>query len=473
MQNITLERRPDYKLADKLITAYAKLGVFINAPKLLKHLEENTTETRYQEQKVFDLIGKHLNLNSPQQLLSYLLYDLDLSENDLKYKGKVTTGVEVLKRVAEKYDIQILREIVTYKQLTSSSKSLKEIANFARYTDLKDNFGNQLAVCFPLFERRVTSRYYSNSPNIQGLANIYRELICAPKGYKIMSLDVKQQEPIIFFFGMLRNPVMMDIISKNPKDVYLALTSAALTRKYMIEQIKHKLETYSFRNQVNSISPDSNLFRYLVTKGDGNLELNNDGTPIIDDGVIFNNLAKNLIPMEKVKPHERDMYKIGILSGGYGASESSLIETTNRDVGSNWYRLLNTIPEYVTYKQYAENYLRRGGDIVLSLFGTPRKINKSKSINANLRVMINSPVQGSGADMQAFAFEDLYKWTLAKNYTHKDVRLLFPRHDEHLIMFREEIEDEMEEVKGLYELQVEDWLPIRVSKSINYYYEDK
>ena len=329
-----------------------------------------------------------------------------------------------------------------------------------------DNEDNPLKMVTPIFERKSTSRYYSNSPNIQALSNSLRSIIKAPKGYKVLSIDVKQQEPVIFFNWLIPNKNMLRVLRESIEDNYMGITRVCLSRQALLNKINPRLKHYEETGNFDGALTDEQLGKYVRPTLQGRTATKN-GKILLLEGVIFDYIFDNLVDKSCVDKTLRSNYKTAILAGGYGGSEGLLAWKTTKEIGSNLFHLLHNIPEMIDYEEKSKRYINSGNRVFLSAFGTSRILDEKKGFDYMRRCAINTPIQTTAADMLSFAIQDINQWTLDNKYTTNDLRLLYPRHDEVLYYIKDNILDRAAEVADLLSLQVEDWTPILVEYSYN------
>ena len=83
--------------------------------------------------------------------------------------------------------------------------------NGETFEDFKHNLRDpELFYVYPKFQEAETGRITTQQPNIQGKTEEIKELITAPKGYKIASMDLKGQEVHILIWGILENPAIKE-----------------------------------------------------------------------------------------------------------------------------------------------------------------------------------------------------------------------------------------------------------------------
>lgn len=228
MLTLTRNDRPNYELFTVAINAITEnMGIPIDMVRLKGYYDFYTEKLSDIREK----INKHaqtkgvawINPNSWQQLQDFLI-NKEYIPRDLLKKGntnKLTTGSDQLRKVYEKIKTPFIPLIIEYKEINEVVKSLAEIYKYVRMPiePMENDDGHELGLVFPTFERRATSRFYSATPNIQGLHSEVKGIISALKGYTLVSCDFKQQELIISLSTICRTPKLMKYLSSE-KDKY-------------------------------------------------------------------------------------------------------------------------------------------------------------------------------------------------------------------------------------------------------------
>ncbi len=149
------------------------------------------------------------------------------------------------------------------------------------------------------------------------------------------------------------------------------------------------------------------------------------------------------VPAEQVTPLQRRHAKAVNFGIVYGISEFSLAE----DIGVSRYEakayIDNYLANYRGVKAYMKQVVEEARDMgyTQTLYGRRRTIPELKSANFNIRqgaerIALNTPIQGSAADLIKLAMIHVDK-ALAENYP--DARLLLQVHDELIVECPEEI----------------------------------
>lgn len=135
-----------------------------------------------------------LNPNSSKQLQDYFINDCKYTLNR-KTKTGYSTDTESMKYVAETYNDGVAKQILEYRAITKLQSTYIEGMSKHIYNDGRIHGGYNLTAT-------ITGRTSSSEPNMQNFpkhkAKEIREIVKAPKGYKICSFDYGQIEARLF-----------------------------------------------------------------------------------------------------------------------------------------------------------------------------------------------------------------------------------------------------------------------------------
>ncbi len=181
----------------KVLAAMELKGVLVDTEHLKNLSRMFERELRSLEEKIFTIAGENFNINSPRQL-GYIMFE------KLKFKmpgnkkikktrtGQYSTGEEILKELATVYELP--RLILRYRSLSKLKST---------YVDALPRMINPVTGrIHTSFNQTVTAtgRLSSSDPNLQNIPvrdNEGREIrtaFIAPPGYKLLSSDYSQIE---------------------------------------------------------------------------------------------------------------------------------------------------------------------------------------------------------------------------------------------------------------------------------------
>lgn len=354
-------------------------GMYVDKEKLEEFGVEITKRIEELEKQIYLLAGEEFNINSPQQLGIILFEKLKLPGKK-KTKTGYSTNKEVLEGLEEYHEIIPL--LIEYRQ----TMKLKSTYVDGLKTTIKED-----SRIHTTFMQTVTStgRLSSVEPNLQNipvrleLGSKIRTFFTAPEGKKIVDADYSQIE--------------LRVLSHISKDETMQ---------------------YAFNNGIDV---------HKVT-----------ASQVFD------------VPLEEVTKQMRSKAKAVNFGIVYGISEFGLA----KNVGTTWKEAKDYIDTYLKkyhgIREFMSDIVKEAKErgYVTTMFGRRRYIPELKNKNKNIvqfgeRVAMNTPIQGSAADIIKIAMNKLYKALKENNLKSK---LVMQVHDELIV---ETYDDEIEEVKKL------------------------
>lgn len=177
----------ELKLVDVLFNM-EKTGMKIDVDELKRLSTKYKTELTELTDKIHEIAGDDVNINSPKQLLKLLFEDLKL-----QYKGKKSTSVEVLEAIKEQHEIVDL--ILRYRKISKIISTYLD--GLLPYID---NENHKIHTTF-LQNFTATGRLSSREPNLQNIPVRDEEskalrgmFVSSFSGGNIMSADYNQIE---------------------------------------------------------------------------------------------------------------------------------------------------------------------------------------------------------------------------------------------------------------------------------------
>jgi DNA polymerase-1 len=344
-------------------------GIKIDTEFLKNLSKELDKEIQATANEIFGLAGEVFNINSSKQL-SYILFEKLKIEPIEKTKTGYSTSEEVLEELSENYEIA--KYLIKYRTLTKlKSTYVDELPNMiVKSTGRVHTSFNQTVT--------ATGRLSSSNPNLQNIpvrdeiGKKIRSAFISEEGYLLGSFDYSQIE--------------------------LRVLAHVSDDKVLIEQF-----------------------------------INNEDVHTITASMVLG-----------VEPHEvtPDMRRIGktinfgIVYGisPYGLSKQLKISASEAsEIINKYFETYKGIKEYILRTL---EFVSKNG-YVETIFGRVRYIpelkgrvyNKAQiTLNKSERIAINTPIQGSAADIVKVAMINLYEKT--KNTT---VKMLLQVHDEILV----------------------------------------
>lgn len=356
-----------------------KTGIYAD-PGLLKNLDEEfTKQCQIEEQKVYELAGMQFNLNSPKQLSEVLFEKLGL-KGGKKTKNGYSTSADVLEKLADDYPV--VEHLLIYRQ----------------YRKLQTTYSAGLMGCIgkdgrihTTFQQTVTAtgRLSSTNPNLQNipirteLGRSIRKVFLPKKGCTFYDADYSQIE-LRLMAHMSGDQSLIDAYN-NAADIHR--TTAAM---------------------------------------------------------VFH------VPFEEVTDAQRSAAKavnFGIL---YGISSFGLGQNLgiDRKTAENYIR--SYYEKYPAMKAYLDENVRKAKEDgeIRTLYGRLRPIPEISSDNFmqrsfGERIAMNSPIQGTAADIMKIAMVRVYRMLKEQNLKSK---MLVQVHDEILLEVPFEEEEKVQAI---------------------------
>ncbi len=351
-------------------------------------------------EKLYEMAGGKINLNSPRQIAKVLFEKLGLPPVK-KTKTGYSTDQETLEKLKDKHEF--VKLLLDYRELYKIKSTY--IDSFFK---LVDNTGR----VHPVFNQMhtATGRLSCSNPNLQNLpirsdiGKKIRKAIVAPEGYLIASFDYSQIE--------------------------LRITAHLSGEDAMIEAFKKNADIHS--------ETASLIFQK---------------------------------PKEDITQKERRIAKtvnFGIIYGisPYGLSKQlGISQEEAQGIIYNFFAIYPGVHEWVM--RVLQETEEKG--YTTTLFGRIRRIPELKSSNNNIReagkrLAINTPVQGSAADIIKKAM------VLVDDFIEReriDAHLILQVHDELVFEVKEEIKDEfMGKVRDIMENVVKLSVPLKVDAGV-------
>ncbi|HCX63253.1 MAG TPA: DNA polymerase I [Clostridiales bacterium] len=370
--------------------------------KVLESLGTHFNEKiQYLEKEIYEMAGEKFNINSPKQLAVILFEKLGLPVIK-KTKTGVSTDAEVLDRLKSEHEI--VGSIVEYRQMVKLNSTYVE--------GLKNVIDAKTGRVHSVFNQTIaaTGRISSTEPNLQNIptrtdeGRELRKAFVAEDGYVLCDADYSQIE--LRVLAHLAN-------EQNLIDAFLNH-----------EDIHTKTASQVFHVDIEDVTPIMRSRAKAVNFG-------------IVYGISDFGLSRDLnIPRKESKQY----------------IENYLLFYSNID------KYMKDIVEFGKKDGYVTTY-----------FGRRRYIPELSSRNFNIRsfgerIALNTPVQGTAADIIKAAMVGVYKKLKDNNMKS---RLIVQVHDELIV---EAVTEELNEVKVIIKEEMEnvvDNFKVRLESDIN------
>ena len=383
-----------------LIYSLAKMentGVRVDEERLKKYADTLLEKIAKLEESITTKAGESFNINSPKQLGEILFEKLKLSGGK-KTKTGYSTAADVLEKLAPEHEI--IRDILEYRQLTKlNSTYATGLAGYIREDGRIHGTFNQTIT--------ATGRISSTDPNLQNIpvrtemGSKIRDIFVPKEGYVFVDADYSQIE--------------LRVLASLSGDEKL-------------------IESYHSAADIHAATA-SQVFH---------------------------------VPLEEVTPELRRNAKavnFGVVYGisAFGLSEDlSISRKEALDYINNYFKIYGGVKKFLD-KQVAD---AKEKGYVKTMFGRIRPIPEIKSSNFMTRsfgdrVAMNSPIQGSAADIMKIS---MLKVDEALEKSGFDARIVLQIHDELLVEVKE---DEAAKVSELVEKAMKEAVSLKVPLEVD------
>lgn len=356
-----------------------KEGVIVQKEALNSYSEELKAQIDVLVKRIYEKAGMEFNINSPKQLGEVLFEKLEIPGGK-KTKTGYSTAVDVLEKLQADYPI--VSEILQYRTLAKLNSTYAEglVNHIGEDKKIHTSFNQTIT---------ATGRISSTEPNLQNIpmrmemGRLIRKVFVPDEGYIFTDADYSQIE--------------LRILAHLSQD----------------EQL---IEAYKM---------DEDIHRITASK-------------------VFNT------PFEEVTDLQRRNAKAVNFGIVYGISSFGLsqdLSISPKEAAAYIKQYFGTYPKV---KEYLDNLVASAKEkgYVTTMFGRKRPIPELSSSNFmqrafGERIAMNSPIQGTAADIMKIAMIAVFKKLKEKNLKSK---LILQIHDELVV---ETAKDEVEEVKQI------------------------
>lgn len=367
-------------------------GIYIDKQELLDFGKELQEKIDILTQEIYELTGEEFNINSTKQLGEILFEKLKLTAKK-KTKTGYSTDVDVLEKI--KYEHPVIEKILEYRQLQKLNSTYVE--GLIPYIDETGRIHSK-------FHQTVTTtgRISSTDPNLQ---NIPTRMELGRKLRKVFK----------------------------PEQRYIFVDAD-------YSQIELRVLAH--------ISEDKNMIEAFC---------NNEDIHAQAASKVFN------IPLEEVTKEERTKAKAVNFGIVYGISEFGLGEQLGVSRKKAKEYIEQYLDKYSGIKEFMINIVEETKEkgYVETLYHRRRYVPELKSNNYMVRqfggrVAMNTPIQGTAADIMKIAMINVYNKLKENNLKSK---LIVQVHDEILV---ETLESEKEQVKQIVKEEMENVIKLKV-----------
>ena len=367
-------------------------GIYIDKQELLDFGKELQEKIDILTQEIYELTGEEFNINSTKQLGEILFEKLKLTAKK-KTKTGYSTDVDVLEKI--KYEHPVIEKILEYRQLQKLNSTYVE--GLIPYIDETGRIHSK-------FHQTVTTtgRISSTDPNLQNIPT-RMEL-----GRKLRKVFKPEQGRI--FVDADYSQIELRVLAHISED----------------------------KNMIEAFCNNEDIHAQAASK-------------------VFN------IPLEEVTKEERTKAKAVNFGIVYGISEFGLGEQLGVPRKKAKEYIEQYLDKYSGIKEFMTNIVEETKEkgYVETLYHRRRYVPELKSNNYMVRqfggrVAMNTPIQGTAADIMKIAMINVYNKLKENNLKSK---LIVQVHDEILV---ETLESEKEQVKQIVKEEMENVIKLKV-----------
>jgi len=349
----------------KVLSDMESEGVYTNQKKIGQLLTEYKEEMIHLEEKIYQESGKVFNINSPKQLAEVLFDRLNLPKGK-KTKTGYSTDVKVLENLSFYHPVP--RMILEYRQ------NMKLVSTYLEPLKILSKKGNGLI--HASFNQSIasTGRLTCSQPNLQNIP------IKSKKGKQIRTIFMNRAQETVLF-------------SADYSQIELRIMAHLSNDEEMIHSFEKEEDIHrDIASKIYEVSVDE-----------------------VDDEM--RRRAKTI--------------NFGVLYGMSAYSLSQELKITNREAKDFIEKYFSRFPKIKDFIEETIAFAQEKG-YVSTIFHRKRyvpEINSSNRMRREFakRIAVNTPVQGSAADIIKKAMIDIHYW-IKRNQL--PIRMILQVHDE-------------------------------------------
>lgn len=377
----------------EVLASMQYLGIYVNKEELIKYGTELDEEIEKLTKKIYELCEMEFNINSPKQLGEVLFEKLNLPFAK-KNKNGYSTDVAILEKLTKEHPV--IDKILNYRQLVKLKSTY--VDGLLPFINEKTNRIHSY------FHQTVTAtgRISSTDPNLQNIPTRMEAGKNLKKAFK-------------------------------PENNYIFLDA-----DYSQVELRVLAHISNDENMINAFNNDEDIHTQVASK-------------------VFN------VPMEEVTKAQRSDAKAVNFGIVYGISDFGLSEQLKISKKKAKEYIDAYLEKYSGIKSFMTNIVEKAKEdgYVETLFHRRRYVPELNSNNYIVRqfgnrVAMNTPIQGTAADIMKIAMINVYKELKNKKLKSK---LILQIHDELLL---EAYEEELEEVKVILKENMENAIKMKV-----------
>lgn len=390
-----------YKVEEPLIEVLAAMetrGFKVDKPKLTELGEKFSKEITETQNEIFSLAGEEFNVNSPKQLGKILFEKLDLPVIK-KTKTGYSTNAEVLEKLKDKHPI--IEKITFYRQLAKLYSTYVEGLKLVIDVDERIHSSFNQTVT-------TTGRLSSTEPNLQNIPIKYE------MGREIRKVFIADNEKSV-------------ILSADYSQIELRVLAHIADDENLISAFKHHIDIHT--------KTASEVFK---------------------------------VPIDEVTPRMRSNAKAVNFGIVYGIGDYSLAEDLKISRKEAKLYIETYFERYPNVKKYLEEIVEKAkrDTYVSTILNRRRFINEINAKNKIVaafgeRLAMNTPIQGSAADIIKLAMVKVYNKLNEENLKST---IILQVHDELILNV---YEDELDKVKALVKNEMENAIELKVPLEVD------
>ncbi len=373
-------------------------GIYVDKEKLQEFGNELKTRLNELTSEIYELAGEEFNINSPKQLGEILFEKLQLPMGKKNKKG-YSTGVEVLEKLKDVHPI--IEKLLEYRQIGKLNSTYVE--------GLIPCINENTHKIHSSFHQTVTAtgRISSTDPNLQNIPT--------------------------------RNE-----LGKNLRKVFIPeYNKTFIDADYSQIELRVLAHISNDEHMIDAFNKDEDIHKQVASK-------------------VFDT------PIDEVTKEQRTRAKAVNFGIVYGISDFGLSEQLKIPRKEAKQYIEQYLDKYQGIKQFMEDIVEtaKTEGYVETLFHRRRYIPEIKSNNYMVRqfgsrIAMNTPIQGTAADIMKLAMINVYKELQNKNLKSK---IILQVHDELLI---EAVEEEKEQVEKILKQEMENVIKLKVPLKID------
>lgn len=363
-------------------------GVNLDVPALEEYSKQLQTEIATAEKEIYEKAGMQFNIGSPRQLGEVLFDHMGIEYKGKKTKtGQYSTNEETLQKLAA--ENEIVHSILDYRQLNKLKSTYVDALPLLinpRTGRIHSNFNQTIA---------ATGRLSSTNPNLQNIP------IRTERGREVRKAFIPRNEEFT-------------LLAADYSQIELRLVAEVSKDEGMMEAFQNNWDIHT--------ATAAKVFH---------------------------------VPLEEVTREQRSRAKTVNFGIVYGISAFGLSERMGIKRGEAKELIDNYFEKYPGIRKYMDNYIdfAKENGYVETMLGRRRYLRDINSRNATVRGFaernaINSPIQGSAADLIKLAMIDIQEEFEKNNFRSKMIlqvhdELVFDAHKDELEIIKPIIENKM------------------------------